>query len=74
MKDPRTLQALFGCDVWENKKSRFKLLQAAEKAKKDLSPPGVLQTQVDIENVVAERDFYFVLVCADFFECEYALF
>ena len=42
----------------------MKLMTAAEKAKKDLSPYGVNQCPINIECLMEDRDFHCNLVCA----------
>ena len=55
-------RASTGEDVWTNPKSRLKLLQAAEKAKKTLSPEGVPQARVSIECLSGDNDLSTALV------------
>lgn len=43
-------------DAWANRKARLKLMVAAEKAKKTLSPHGVNETNVNLECLMEERD------------------
>jgi len=51
-------QAKYRLDSWASKKSRMKLMSAAEKAKKDLSPYGVNQCPINIECLMEDRDFH----------------
>lgn len=55
----------------DNPKARLKLLAAAEKAKKTLSPQGVKEVMLNIEMVMDELDFH-ILLTADIYEslCE----
>jgi heat shock 70kDa protein 4 len=45
-----------GLDCWSNIKARIRLLQAAEKAKKTLSPYGVSEAYVNLEFLHEEKD------------------
>lgn len=55
-------QAKYKLDAWANKKARMKLMSAAEKVKKDLSPYGVNQAPINIECLMEDRDFHTNLV------------
>ncbi len=55
-------QAKYGHDAWANKKARVKLITAASKAKKDLSPYGVNHSSVSVECLMEDRDFSTKLV------------
>lgn len=50
-------KAKFKLDARASKKSLIKLLDAAEKAKKTLSPVGVTEANVNIECLVDEKDY-----------------
>ena len=47
-------------------KSRFKLLEAAQKTKKSLSPQGVAQTNVNVECLANDKDFNATVSLVDF--------
>ena len=49
--------AKVGTDIWGKPKPRMKLLKAAEKAKKTLSPHGVTQASVSVEYLAMEQDY-----------------
>lgn len=50
-------EAKYKVNPLENPKSRIKLLAAAEKAKKNLSPHGVSSTNLNVECLVEEYDY-----------------
>mmetsp|Transcript_14890 Transcript_14890/g.31228 ORF Transcript_14890/g.31228 Transcript_14890/m.31228 type:complete len:858 (-) Transcript_14890:427-3000(-) len=50
-------KAKHNLDAWENPKARMKLLAAAEKAKKTLSPKGVTEAPVNVECLMNDLDF-----------------
>jgi hypothetical protein len=56
------VQAKYGLDAWAAKKARIKLITAAAKAKKDLSPHGVTHSSVSVECLMEDRDFSTKLV------------
>merc|ERR1712070_438462 len=53
-------------DLREVPKSWIKLMEAAEKAKKTLSPHGVTKARVNLECLYKEHDFRTVLAADDF--------
>jgi heat shock protein 4 len=59
-------KAKHGDDPWENPKARLKLLDAAEKAKKTLSPAGVTEARISIECLYNDLDFNMPLTLEEF--------
>lgn len=59
-------KAKHGDDPWENPKVRMKLLVAAEKAKKTLSPAGVTETPISCECLMNDIDFFLKLTIEEF--------
>jgi heat shock protein 4 len=53
-------------DPWENPKARMKLLVAAEKAKKTLSPAGVTEARISCECLMNDIDFDMTLKLDEF--------
>jgi len=50
-------KAKHGLDAWENPKAKMKLVAAAEKAKKTLSPKGVTEAPISVECLMEDLDF-----------------
>merc|ERR1719421_1920808 len=50
-------KAKHGLDAWASPKARMKLLAAAEKAKKTLSPKGVTEAPINVECLMEDLDF-----------------
>ena len=50
-------KAKHNLDAWESPKARMKLLAAAEKAKKTLSPKGVAEAPINVECLMNDLDF-----------------
>jgi len=50
-------KAKHGLDAWENPKAKMKLMAAAEKAKKTLSPKGVTEAPISVECLMEDLDF-----------------
>jgi len=61
-------QAKHKDDPWSNAKARMKLLVAAEKAKKTLSPTGVTEARINCECLMNDIDFNLALTLAEFVE------
>jgi heat shock 70kDa protein 4 len=64
-------QAKHNADPWSNAKARMKLIDAAEKAKKTLSPAGVTEARISIECLMNDLDFNMNLTLDEFVsDCE----
>lgn len=59
-------QAKHNDDPWNNPKARMKLMDAAEKAKKTLSPTGVTEARISIECLMNDLDFNMTLTLDEF--------
>ena len=55
-------------DPWSNTKARMKLLTAAERCKKTLSPPGVTEARINCECLMNDIDFNMTLKLDEFKE------